>query len=74
MLLQGTYNLVCDVKAVYHQEFDAALEDYNERQKRSDRKITDYFEHVANKEQDMVVEIGCIGTNTNVKNAYESHL
>ncbi len=57
VILQGTKNLVRDVKAVYRQEFDAALKDYNERQKRSDRKIADYFEHVANKEQDMAVEI-----------------
>lgn len=57
VVLHGTKNLVRDVKAVYHQEFDAALKDYNERQKRTDRKIADYFEHVANKEQDMAVEI-----------------
>jgi len=57
VILQGTKNLVRDVKAVYHQEFDDALKDYNERQKREDRKIADYFEHVANKEQDMAVEI-----------------
>ena len=57
VVLQGTHNLVRDVKTVYHQEFDVALKDYNERQKRADRKITDYFEHVANKEQDMAVEI-----------------
>lgn len=57
VILQGTKNLVRDVKVVYHQEFDAALKDYNERQKRADRKIADYFEHVANKEQDMAVEI-----------------
>ena len=57
VILQGTKNLMHDVKAVYHQEFDAALKDYNERQKRADRKIADYFEHVANKEQDMAVEI-----------------
>lgn len=57
VVIQGTQNLVRDVKTVYHQEFDAALKDYNERQKRADRKIADYFEHVANKEQDMAVEI-----------------
>ena len=57
VILQGTKNLVRDVKAVYHQEFDAALKDYNERQKREDRKIANYFDHVANKEQDMAVEI-----------------
>lgn len=57
VVIQGTQNLVRDVKAVYHQEFDVALKDYNERQKRADRKIADYFDYVANKEQDMAVEI-----------------
>lgn len=56
-LIYGTDNLVQDVKAVYHQEFDEALKLYNENQTRSDRKIDNYFEHVANKEQDMAVEI-----------------
>lgn len=56
-LIYGTDNLVRDVKAVYHQEFDEALKVYNENQTRADRKIEDYFEHVANKEQDMAVEI-----------------
>lgn len=56
-LIYGTDNLVQDVKAVYHQEFDEALKVYNENQTRADRKIEDYFEHVSNKEQDMAVEI-----------------
>ena len=40
-----------------HRRFDEALKVYNENQTRADRKIEDYFEHVANKEQDMAVEI-----------------
>lgn len=56
-LIYGTDTLVQDVKAVYHEEFDEALKVYNENQTREDRKIEDYFEHVANKEQDMAVEI-----------------
>jgi len=56
-LIYGTDNLVQDVKAVYYQEFDEALKVYNENQTRADRKIEDYFEHVASKEQDMAVEI-----------------
>lgn len=56
-LIYGTDNLVQDVKAVYHQEFDEVLKVYNKNQTRADRKIEDYFEHVANKEQDMAVEI-----------------
>lgn len=33
------------------------LEKYNKKQTRQERKIEDYFEHVAGKEQDMAVEI-----------------
>ena len=32
-LIYGTDNLVQDVKAVYHQEFDEALKAYNENQR-----------------------------------------
>lgn len=56
-LIYGTDNLVQDVKAVYHEEFDEVLKVYNENQTGADRKIEHYFEHVANKEQDMAVEI-----------------
>ena len=56
-LIYGTNNLVYDVKAIYHKEFDDALKAYNVNQKRADRKIENYFEHVANKEQDMAVEL-----------------
>lgn len=33
----------------YHQLFDEAVEKYNARQKRKDRKIGDYFEHLFNR-------------------------
>ena len=56
-IIYGTSNLIDDVKTVYHKEFDEALEEYNKKQIRPDRKIEDYFEHVAGKEQDMAVEI-----------------
>lgn len=46
-----------DVKRVYHREFDDVVKEYNSRQKREDRKIKDYFEHVAGLNQDMAVEI-----------------
>ncbi len=57
IVLQGSTNLVQDVKIIYHQEFDEALKIYNDNQTRADRKIPDYFEHVAKKEQDMAVEL-----------------
>ena len=56
-LIYGTTDLFQDVKRVYHREFDDVVKEYNSRQKREDRKIKDYFEHVAGKEQDMAVEI-----------------
>ena len=56
-IIYGTSNLIDDVKTVYHKEFDEALEEYNKKQIRPDRKIEDYFEHVAGKGQDMAVEI-----------------
>lgn len=57
LLLRGTEDLYQDVKNVYHQEFDEAVQQYNQKQKRADRRIGDYFEHVANLDQDMAVEI-----------------
>lgn len=57
LLLYGTENLYRDVQEVYHREFDEAVRIYNENQKRKDRKIDDYFEHVSELNQDMAVEI-----------------
>lgn len=57
VIVYGTSNLIDDVKTVYHKEFDEALKEYNKKQTRPDRRIEDYFEHVAGKEQDMAVEI-----------------
>ena len=56
-LIYGTTDLFQDVKRVYHREFDDVVKEYNIRQKREDRKIKDYFEHVAGLNQDMAVEI-----------------
>lgn len=57
VLLYGTENLYKDVQEVYHREFDEALKIYNEKQKRADRRIDDYFDHVSGLNQDMAVEI-----------------
>ncbi len=56
-ILRGTEDLYQDVKKIYHQEFDEAVQEYNQKQKRADRQIEDYFEHVAKLDQDMAVEI-----------------
>ncbi len=57
ILLEGTDNLYQDVRNIYQQEFDEAVREYNEEQKRPERRIDDYFEHVAKLDQDMAVEI-----------------
>lgn len=41
-----------DIKQVYHELFDKALERYNAKQKRSDRKIDDYYEKIRQGKQE----------------------
>ncbi|MBO5522761.1 MAG: recombinase, partial [Roseburia sp.] len=41
-----------DIKEVYHILFDKALERYNAKQKRSDRKIDDYYEKIRRGKQE----------------------
>ena len=52
-----------DIRAVYHQLFDQALEKYNAKQKRSDRMIPDYYEKIRSGKQEkpfheLIVQIG----------------
>jgi len=41
-----------DIKEVYHKLFDEALERYNAKQKRSDRKIENYYEKIRQGKQE----------------------
>ncbi len=41
-----------DIQAVYHELFDKALADYNARQKRKDRRIKNYYEHINHSKQE----------------------
>lgn len=41
-----------NIKAVYHALFDKALERYNEKQTRNDRKINDYYEKIRTSKQE----------------------
>lgn len=52
-----------DIQNVYHELFDAALERYNAKQTRSDRKINDYYEKICSGKQEktfheIIVQIG----------------
>ncbi|HEX2938941.1 MAG TPA: plasmid recombination protein [Ruminiclostridium sp.] len=53
----------CNLKELYHEMFDEALRKYNNNQKRSDRKIADYYEKIRASKQEklfheVVVQIG----------------
>lgn len=51
-------NLYKDVQQVYHDEFDEALKEFNQKQSRDDRKIKDYLKHVSDsKSNDVAAEI-----------------
>lgn len=41
-----------DIKMVYHELFDEALEKYNAKQTRKDRRIKDYYEHIRHSRQE----------------------
>ena len=41
-----------DIKAVYHELFDEALQRYNDKQTRSDRVIADYYEKIRSGKQE----------------------
>lgn len=56
-VLSGSDSILDDVKKIYHREFDEALETYNAKQKRSDRKIKDYLQHVSDSRSDVAAEI-----------------
>lgn len=55
-VLIGSTSVLDDVKKIYHTEFDEALEKYNAKQTRNDRKIDDYFEHISAKDNDVACE------------------
>ena len=41
-----------NIKDVYHELFDEALERYNAKQTRADRKIENYYEKIRNSKQE----------------------
>lgn len=52
-----------NIKKVYHKLFDKALQRYNEKQTRADRRIADYYEKIRNSKQEkpfheLILQIG----------------
>lgn len=58
-LLIGSNDLVKDTKKFYNDFFKNALDEYNKKQKRSDRKIKNYFNHVCDDVQKHIA-VECI--------------
>lgn len=60
---ENQYLVQRDLKGLYQQEFGAALEKYNDKQKRADRKIADYYKHIQSGkktalQQEMIIQVG----------------
>lgn len=60
---ENKYFLQDDIRDLYKREFGEALEKYNAKQNRNDRKIDDYYKHIqkgkkTSPQQEMIVQIG----------------
>lgn len=60
---ENKYIVQKDLKELYKDEFGEALEKYNEKQKRSDRKIDNYYNHIDSGkktfvQQEIIIQVG----------------
>jgi hypothetical protein len=60
---ENKYLIQEDIKKIYEREFGEALEKYNAKQKRKDRKIKDYYKHIqkgkkTSPQQEMIIQVG----------------
>lgn len=60
---ENTYLVAKNLKELYKTEFEKAQTDYNDKQKRADRKIKNYYEHVqqgkkTSLQQEMILQVG----------------
>ena len=63
VILKGTNNLVEDVKKLYKNEFSEAVYNYNQKQNREERKITNYLTKVEEDKQkniatELILQVG----------------
>ena len=63
VIVRGTTSLYNDIKKLYKTEFEEARLEYNEKQKRDDRKINDYFSNISNDKKhalacEIIIELG----------------
>ena len=62
-IIRGTSSVVEDTKNLYLELFEDARIKYNEKQKRNDRKIDNYFNHISNDNKrdpacEIIIELG----------------
>lgn len=60
---ENVYLVQKNLKEVYQEEFGGALENYNAKQKRSDRKIDNYYKHIQSSkktslQQEVIIQVG----------------
>lgn len=60
---KNKYLLQDDIRDLYKREFNTALENYNAKQKRTDRKIDNYYKHIqqgkkTSAQQEMIIQVG----------------
>lgn len=60
---ENKYLVQEDIREIYEREFGEALEKYNAKQKRKDRKIKDYYTHIqkgkkTSPQQEMILQVG----------------
>jgi hypothetical protein len=60
---ENIYLVQDDLKELYEREFSESLQKYNDKQKRNDRKIDSYYDHIKNGkktalQQEIIVQVG----------------
>lgn len=60
---ENKYLIQEDIRDLYEREFGEALENYNAKQRRADRKIKSYYKHIeaskkTSTQQEMIIQIG----------------
>lgn len=60
---ENKYLIQKDIRELYEEEFGDALEKYNAKQRRKDRKIKDYYKHIQSgkktaTQQELIIQVG----------------
>src|SRR5699024_12620244 len=62
-LQENKYLIQENIRDIYVREFDVSLKKYNDKQKRKDRKIDNYYKHIKSSkktatQQEIILQIG----------------